>query len=297
MKRKTIKSVCRRVANGVANSITDEEVKKLFMENAIITGGAIASMLLGEKINDFDFYFRTKEATCRIAEYYVETFTQTHGEKYTTAVEQIDDRIRIKIKSAGVASVGDEGGYQYFETVDPDGGEAEAFVENATDLAEKKKSGARTYAPVFMTSNAISLTDNVQLVVRFFGEPEDIHSNYDFVHCMNYWQSWDGKLELKPEAMESLLSRDLRYVGSKYPLCSIIRTRKFLKRDWNITAGQFVKMAWHVNELNLSDPKVLEEQLTGVDFAYFQEIIEALQKADPDKVDATYLFELIDRIF
>ena len=60
-------------------------------------------------------------------------------------------------------------------------------------------------------------------------------------------------------------------------------------------------MCMQISELNLSDIKVLEDQLTGVDAAFFMELISALKKdmKDNDKkdVDKTYLMQLIDRIF
>jgi len=114
---------------------------------------------------------------------------------------------------------------------------------------------------------------------------------------MNYWTSWDGELKLRPESLESLLSKELRYVGSKYPLCSIIRTRKFIQRQWTINAGQYLKMAMQLGDLDLNDVTVLEEQLTGVDAAYFNEIIRAIRDKDESRVDRAYLMELIDRIF
>ena len=135
------------------------------------------------------------------------------------------------------------------------------------------------------------------MIVRFYGEPDSIHENYDFVHCTNYWTSWDRKLTLRPAAIEALLARELRYVGSKYPLCSLIRTRKFIQRGWAITAGQILKMAMQLNELDLTNVGVLEEQLTGVDTAYFEQIIKALRERDKEKVDTTYLVQLIDRLF
>ena len=48
-----------------------------------------------------------------------------------------------------------------------------------------------------------------------------------------------------------LLARQLVYQGSKYPICSMIRTRKFLQRGWHINAGQYLKMAFQVSELDL----------------------------------------------
>ena len=49
--------------------------------------------------------------------------------------------------------------------------------------------------------------------------------------------------------------------------------------------------------LNLKDFKVLEEQLTGVDVAYFHEILNKMQSKDPELVDFAYLSTLIDEIF
>src|SRR3546814_8968134 len=38
-----------------------------------------------------------------------------------------------------------------------------------------------TYRPVFMLTNAITLSDKIQIVLRFYGEADAIHENYDFV--------------------------------------------------------------------------------------------------------------------
>ena len=115
------------------------------------------------------------------------------------------------------------------------------------------------------------------------------------------WTSWDSNLTLHADAMEALLARELRYVGSKYPLCSIIRLRKFIARGWTVNAGQILKMAYQLNELDLSDIDVLQEQLVGVDMAYFAQIVSALKEKSKetgeDKVNAAYLTTIIDRMF
>jgi len=327
MKAKTIKSVCRHKLDAWLKTITDEAVRKLAAENTIITGGAIASMLLGEKVNDFDLYFRDWKTTVAVAGYYVKKFKENPPAKFQghpgrefsiyladgngkpldqpweNGLIDTDFRVKIVVKSAGVASETTPDTYQYFEcNPDPESTSASEYVEACAaalvpppDEQEEKKK--EKFRPIFLTSNAITLSDGIQLVTRFYGEPDAIHENYDFVHCTCYWSSWDGRLELRPKALEALLARELRYVGSRYPLCSIIRTRKFIQRGWTINAGQFVKMAMHLNDLDLCDMTVLEDQMTGVDAAYFQEIIDALKKKDDGRVDRAYLLQLIDRIF
>jgi hypothetical protein len=97
--------------------------------------------------------------------------------------------------------------------------------------------------------------------------------------------------------MEAMLSKELRYVGSKYPICSLVRVRKFVGRGWRINAGQILKMAMQISELDLTNIEVLEDQLTGVDTAYFVQLVDKLKEKDPSKVDTAYLVELIDKIF
>lgn len=145
------------------------------------------------------------------------------------------------------------------------------------------------------------MSDKIQLVIRFYGEPDKIHENYDFVHCTNYWISKTGELVLRQEALEAILNKELKYVGSKYPLCSIIRTRKFINRGWTINAGQYLKMCMQLNQLDLKDIKVLEDQLVGVDSGYFSVLIDVLQKKKESEkdweIDNSYVAAIVDKIF
>jgi len=298
---KTARGIIRRKIEEWISSIDDLGVRQTAEKNTIVTGGCIASMLLNERVNDFDLYFRTHKAAMDVAAYYIKKFNDGLPEStQLVKLEDLEGRIRIKVRSAGIATEEGDAGYQYFETIpDPDAADASEYVDAALKVIEEGEDDEEKpkYRPIFLSSNAITLSQHVQLVVRFYGEPDKIHENYDFAHCMNYWTSWDDELVLRQPALESLLARDLHYVGSKYPLCSIIRTRKFIKRGWTISAGQYLKMAMQLNELDLSDVSVLEEQLVGVDVAYFTEIIEKLKGRGMEKVDSTYLLEVIDRIF
>lgn len=175
-------------------------------------------------------------------------------------------------------------------------GESKKEKKTKEQSEDEEKRGK--YRVLFMTSNAITLSDRIQIVLRFQGEPNEIHSNYDFTHCTSWWESWTKKLHLRPEALECILAKELRYQGSKYPICSVIRTRKFLTRGWTINAGQYVKMAYQIAQLDMNDPMVLEDQLVGVDSAYFSQLIQKLkEQPDPTHVDGTYLMTLIDKIF
>jgi hypothetical protein len=285
-KGKTIKAIIAGKLSKWFESIEDESVRKMAVKNTIVTGGCIASMLLGEDVNDFDIYFRDKATVKAVAEYYVARFLSKNT-KRNMMVQDENERIKIVIPSAGVSE--DSSIITVPETIED--------THEDTEIASLANDGEGKFVPVFLSSNAITLSDKIQIVLRFYGEPDGIHENYDFAHCMNYYSNWDGKLILRPEALESLLSKELRYVGSKYPVCSIVRLRKFIARGWRINAGQVLKMAMQVSELDLTKVEVLEDQLTGVDTSYFLQLITKLKEKDPDKVETAYLIEIIDRIF
>lgn len=308
-KAKTIRSVISKKINQWVESIEDEDLKEKVRKNTIVTGGSIVSMLLGEKINDFDVYFRDHATTLAVAEYYVSRFHDAKKTDFDLFVTDEGGRVKVQAKSAGVASATTPAGeYRYFEGFpDQQGSDYVAKVldnpqeiedvHEDTQIEIAKNPEDDKFRPVFLSSNAITLSNKVQIVLRFYGEPDDIHANYDFVHCTSWWQSWDEKLVLRPEALESCLSKELKYVGSKYPICSIVRLRKFISRGWRINAGQILKMCLQISELDLTKIEVLEDQLTGVDTAYFLQVIDRLKEKDPEKVNTAYLVEILDRMF
>lgn len=311
MKAKTIKKLLNKKHNEFINSIEDEEVRKLVKNNSIITGGAITSMLLNEPVNDFDYYFTDKETTIKVAQYFVDKYNSDEQENQRMKViegpmeqELVRDnpidltgRVRVIIPSSGIE--GSPENLEHEDNTIPEHVYASSKLEDKdSDSGEEE---GKLYKPTFFTSNAISLTGKIQLILRFYGDPEEIHSNYDFIHATCFWRSKDNHLELPQEALEAILTKELRYEGSKYPLASIFRTRKFIERGWTINAGQYLKMVLQLNEMDLTNVYLLEEQLTGVDFAYFHQIIREIKnKKMKDKdfqLTNYYLMGVINKIF
>jgi len=288
MNSKNIKKSLNAKINKWLESIDDEGVKKVIKDNTIISGGALVSLLTGVEVNDYDVYLKTREAVMTVAKYYVTKFNSVHN-THAFLKKEKDGRINIFIKSNGVA------GEKEQETELP-------FPE--TELVEEVKPTQEDkpkYRPVYLTSNAITLSDKIQIVIRFWGDVAEIHKNYDFAHCTCSWSSWDNELMLPQKALECIINKDLYYIGSKYPLCSIIRTRKFIGRGYTINAGQYLKMCLQLNLFDLTNIETLKDQLVGVDSAYFDRAIafmEKKQSEEPDfKIDNSYLFEVINRIF
>jgi hypothetical protein len=201
MKAKSIKSIIHRKINLWLDTVEDKDLQDKLRKGVIVTGGSIASMLLGEEVNDYDVYFRNHDLTKAVAEYYLAKFQQRHASGIKCPMRVYDDgnRVKIVVKSSGIASQeGTDKPYQYFEG-EPDESAA-AYVgdvindpaqiedtyqeiEHTVLTQEEKK---EKYIPRFLTSNAITLSGQIQLILRFYGEPDEIHDNYDFAHCTNY---------------------------------------------------------------------------------------------------------------
>jgi len=332
IKSHTIKLLLRKKIKEWLASIEHEELRKELAENVIVTGGCITSFLLGEKPNDYDFYLRDFNTTVRAAVYYATQFNNTIKLKVNSAkpykvrvkvsyIKNIQDieekRIIFYMQSAGIAAE-DQESYEYFESL-PEASTidfADSISTHAEHLLEeepvetieelnaslkvtgKDEHERKPYRPVFLTDNAATLANRVQLITRFYGEPNEIHNNFDFVHAMCYYDYKHDLLVLQPEALEAILTKTLIYKGSLYPIASIFRIRKFLNRGWRISAGQMLKIIFQINELDLNDKTILREQLIGVDVAYMGQLIAALQNLKTyEKIDGTYVATLIDKIF
>ena len=360
MKRKTINAVVTKKINNWLGSIEDKSLVNKIKNDIIVTGGCITSMLLNEKVNDFDIYFKTKGNLKLISEYYIKQFNENNKEhknklgrpfhawvldgedveawkeekkeltdftfdypniKYSDIkgwsyneddinkdtylnvsgmiLNTPPDRIKIIINSDGIAedsdSIADNAEYDIDTYLD-----ALGDGDNIPSDELGKEDKDSKYKPIFLSTNAITLSNKIQLVVRFYGEPEQIHENYDFVHATNYWTYGTGVV-LNQKALEAILNKELFYIGSKYPICSLVRTRKFIKRGWQINAGQYVKICFQISKLNLEDVYVLEDQLVGVDSIYFLSFIKALKdkyiKDTNFVLTQDYLTTVIDKIF
>jgi hypothetical protein len=302
MYKKTIKKRIEKKMNDWLESITNQPLRERVKQNLLVSGGSIASMFLNEKVNDYDIYLMDMDVLKHLSEYYC----QKHD------IPVLDGRLKEHYLSSEFPDVDAE------TNVNPNFGDeymAERYIKLKTlkpnqikldvpsegyridDLGEDEKV---KYRVKFFSPNAISLSDDIQIVTRFNGTADKIHETFDFVHATNYFTFRDG-LVTNIEALECLLGKQLKYQGSLYPLTSIIRTKKFIKRGWNIGAGEYLKIMFQISGMDLTNPEVLEEQLIGVDVAYFGTLIKILRNDVTENpsmsVGYEYLSNLIDKVF
>jgi hypothetical protein len=298
MQIKTINKIIKEKLQEWLYSITDKKLSESLKENILLSGGSITSMLLGEKVNDYDIYIMDRDVLMKLVQYYTSTYNEIKildGANKENLVKNLEEEYNNKIYdvhtaySISLRNLKEDQIKLYFES--KHGG-----LKVNDDIPVEKLN----YTPLFFSPNAISLSNDIQIVIRFWGNAEEIHKTFDFIHATNYFTFKTG-LVTNIQALESILTKQLKYQGSLYPVTSIIRTKKFLKRNWNCSAGELLKMMFQVSQLDLSNPDILDEQLVGVDVAYFAVLINVLrnkfEKEDDFKLSNEYFSELIDKIF
>ena len=306
MQVKTIEKVIITKMEEFLKTITDETLRKDVKDNLLVTGGCISSMFLGEPVNDFDLYLMDIDVVRRVALYYTQSVSEVIILDGRRKKELCDEYNNDMLHIDGVLPIDRNNSYAislrnlkedqiklYFKG-------AKGSMKVNEELLKEKPELADSYIPVHLSPNAISLSNQIQIVLRFWGNAATIHGTFDFIHATNYFTFSEGLVRNLP-AVESILTKQLKYQGSHYPVTSIIRAKKFVKRGFNIGAGELLKIMFQISKLDLENPDVLEEQLIGVDVAYFDAIITALRnKMDSDKdfkLTNEYFNALIDKIF
>jgi len=293
MQVKTIKRIISTKLTEWLSTITDEKLREEVRKNILVSGGSITSLFLNQPVNDYDVYIMDMDVLIKLAQYY-------------SPGNVLDGRLRDNYIKKEYPDY-DEQNPNYKDS------EEEYCPENLVRLLTLKENQVKLNIPSegirfdleesedkyrvsFLSQNAISLTDDLQIVLRFNGNAEQIHKTFDFIHATNYFTFEEG-LVTNIKALECILSKTLKYQGSLYPLTSIIRMKKFIKRGWNIGAGEILKIMFQISELDLTDIRTLEEQLIGVDVAYFSLLIDVLKGVPKEKMTSSYISEIIDRIF
>lgn len=299
MQIKTIKKVISSKLEEWLESINDPKLRKEVRDNLLLSGGAITSLLQNIPVNDYDIYIQDMDVLVKLANYYCpgkvldgrkrESYIQSRYPNYDSENPYLEGGTNEEYSPKTLVRLLTLKDDQVKLDIESQGCKREPVLKDKDGVLLK-------YQIAFLSQNAISLTDDIQIVLRFNGTVEQIHKTFDFVHATNYFTFKDG-LVTNTKALESIITKTLSYQGSLYPLTSLIRMKKFIGRGWKIGAGEMLKAMFQISELKLTDINTLEEQLIGVDVAYFSTLIEILRGVDPEKVNGTYLASIIDKVF
>jgi len=203
----------------------EEAIKGLRQCNAYIAGGAITALFSGQKIRDWDIYFRTKE-DCEKA-----------------------------ITWFGINGV----------------------LANETDTSKSYKLGKQEKP--------------YQLIVLpdLFGDPADIFKCYDFTVCMGAYQFFaDPALQptegfvFGDDFFKHIGQRRLVFhTGTMFPICSMLRVMKYIKRGFYITGMEILKIGLSVHSLKINTYADLRRQLQGIDTAFLADLTTQMKDGEP----------------
>ena len=147
---------------------------------------------------------------------------------------------------------------------------------------KKEKNFDPIYNPVIFTPNAVTLTNDIQLVTRFCGTPEEIHESFDMEHCTCYWDASTDRLVLPPKALKSILTKELRIRDTApQPISTLVRINKMLGRGYTINPPQLIKASLLVAKLNVDDDEVVWNNLRGLYASDYEELRELFKEESP----------------
>lgn len=121
----------------------------------------------------------------------------------------------------------------------------------------------------FQSKQAILFDNDVQIITRFIGQPEDLFNTFDFEHCKCYWQvdpihENAGSVHFLGESMEAIFKKELRFKGnSRYIFSAFKRHEKFLSRGWKTSTKTRFALILAASKVDWKDPNVLSDQLYG----------------------------------
>lgn len=159
-----------------------------------------------------------------------------------------------------------------------------------------------------ITENAINLFDKIQLITKFVGTPEEVTHKFDWQHIKSWYSCKEEKLYLTPDVYQLVVEKELIYTGSDYPLSSLMRLKKYIKKGWNVSNTTILHIALDIvasfnkmeAERQFEQAKYGREQLEKIrrkikDMCQeeFDELIETSEKRYDNDTEEEQEFEVI----
>ncbi len=251
--------------------------------NSFIAGGAIISLSKEEKVKDYDLFVTSSDSVISLFNTLVRR--TPNGSCFELVVNKDEQNPNLKRGSLKLAE-----GFREKNLDD--------FIDNFNYSCKQNKSYNRTYKvlPVYLSKNALTLSNGIQLIFRFIGEPKEVFTSFDYEHCKVYWRPNPlglllGTVTYEGRSQESIAKNELIYTGNtRFVLSAISRLNKFIKRGWGIAPSSLLSLALSSSKVDWANRQALEEELLGIygiENKTLKQILEMCStenKVDLDKV-------------
>lgn len=150
---------------------------------------------------------------------------------------------------------------------------------------------------IIETDAAISVTidaKRVQGVRATSGDPQHVIQSFDFTICQAAFVP-DYTFIFGPRFMQHLAQRRLVFnLKAEYPICSLFRARKFIKRGFDFPGIEAIKLGLSIQKLQISTYSDLKKQLMGIDTLFLAELTRRLEEEGAKQYD---LAEFLDMLY
>ena len=105
-----------------------------------------------------------------------------------------------------------------------------AYQNEVATYDEKYRDVSVDTNGMVITENAVTLKNNLQLITKHYGTPEEIRKTFDFVHCLPYYNSQDDKFYISREQYDCCVNKILKVNNTSN--LTPWREEKFKKRGY-----------------------------------------------------------------
>jgi hypothetical protein len=149
-----------------------------YYDDMFLSGGAIASLIQGGEVNDWDVYFMNPIAQKVVIDLFITDYLLSDD------IAVVDEKYREMTKGDGKC----------------------------------------------ITENAMTLKNDIQLITKHNGTPDEIRETFDFVHCKPYYHFGKDQLFISKEQYDLCYNKKLKVNNQKY--LTTWRQSKFEQRGY-----------------------------------------------------------------
>jgi len=304
MKNKSISKYLSEEFYNFLAQVVPKDQREYVLKNSFITGGSLYNLKMyrsGHKleidsiIKDYDIYFSNKQTLVNLIRSEVKFYHELVDDNADSWNEfDIDDlkKLRISYQSSN--------GKEYDETDYFADDTNTIFLriiipESLYDLLRKDRKDKYSKYKIlkdtftYVTGHSMSF-DKYQVITRFTGSPDVIHSFFDFDHAKGVYMPFTGEVMFPASIIEAMYEKELKYTGSKYPVASIFRMIKFLNRGFTISKIELLKILFQIMQMDFTNKDTLYDQLEGF---YGDDIVPDIQILEDHGIDSSLFEEII----
>ena len=176
------------------------------------------------------------------------------------------------------------------------------YFDTKEDLKVMQKYLDENFKVAFTSPNAISYKKDkicIQLIVmpELIGLGCDgLLAGFDFTVCMGAFSMKEDRFYHDEDFLIDLSEKRLIFnIKAKYPIASMYRVLKYIKKGYKISGLEIVKISLSIHNLKMETYRDLRQQLMGIDTLFLKELTDNL--LSPDKENLEYDFDGFVDIF